>query len=56
MNKQLVKAIAYVRMHNVGTSGNTIDDIINDAANIYGRSYEEYCSICSQLDDIFDNR
>lgn len=56
-NKILDAAAEYVRMHRgeKSTCGRiTIDGTINDAANIFADSYDEYLTIFAALEKLFD--
>lgn len=56
-NKILDAAVEYVRMHRGKTSTcgrTTIDGTINDAANIFAASYDEYMTIFDALTRLFN--
>lgn len=54
--KNFYKAVAYVltcRAAEILKGIEPDDDYINDAANIYGDSYEEYCELADALENVF---
>lgn len=53
MYEKMHNAVNYVDTHNSGTSGNTLNDIINDAANIYADSFDEYMTLSDALTMMF---